>query len=149
MVKVQVFQYCYHPGTRVSASVIVSLIPEPLTHSPSFPRLQSGSHRKQNLKQQLMLLHPGRKIPLLSQGASSLRVGGLGRSQSPSSPVPLRELGPSRNSINPFTPKRDQLQISPAASPNISHHTVWRTWLFIRYSDERFIMVPILTKLNL
>ena len=51
--------------------------------------------------------------------------------------------------LNPFDPKRDQLQISPAASPNILHHTVWRTWLFIRYSDERFIMVPILTKLNL
>ena len=26
---------------------------------------------------------------------------------------------------------------SPAASPEISHRTVWRTWLFIAYSDER------------
>ena len=25
-------------------------------------------------------------------------------------------------------------QISPAASPAISHHTVWRTWIFIAYS---------------
>ena len=39
--------------------------------------------------------------------------------------------------FNPSTPKSDQLQISPAASPEISHHTVWRTWLFIAYSDER------------
>ena len=33
--------------------------------------------------------------------------------------------------INPFTPKSDQCQISPAASPKVLHHTVWRTWLFI------------------
>ena len=29
--------------------------------------------------------------------------------------------------FNPFTPKSDQIQISPAASTEISHHTVWRT----------------------
>ena len=39
--------------------------------------------------------------------------------------------------VSPFTPKSDQFQISPAASPEILHHTVWRTWLFIAYSDER------------
>ena len=32
----------------------------------------------------------------------------------------------------------DQFQISPAASPKIWHHTVWRTWLSIAYSDERW-----------
>ena len=32
--------------------------------------------------------------------------------------------------------KSDQLQISPAASPEILHNTVWSTWLFIAYSDE-------------
>ena len=37
----------------------------------------------------------------------------------------------------PFTPKGDQLQIPPAASAEILHHTVWRTWLLIAYSDER------------
>ena len=37
--------------------------------------------------------------------------------------------------FNPFTLKSDQFQISPAASPVISHNTVWRTWLFIAYSD--------------
>ena len=31
--------------------------------------------------------------------------------------------------VNPFTPKSDQCQIFPAASPEILHHTVWRTWL--------------------
>ena len=41
--------------------------------------------------------------------------------------------------FNPFTPKSDQCQISPAASPEISYHTVWRTWLFIAYSDERWL----------
>ena len=41
--------------------------------------------------------------------------------------------------INPFTPKSDQCQISPAASPEILHHTVWRTRLFIAYSDERWL----------
>ena len=38
--------------------------------------------------------------------------------------------------FNPFTPKRDQLQISPAASPEILHQTVRRTWLFKANSDE-------------
>ena len=37
----------------------------------------------------------------------------------------------------PFTPKSDQFQISPKASPEILNRTVWRTWLFIAYSDER------------
>ena len=41
--------------------------------------------------------------------------------------------------VYPFTPKSDQCQISPAASPEILHHTVWRTWLFIAYSDERWL----------
>ena len=45
----------------------------------------------------------------------------------------------TKTSINPFTPKSDQSQISPAASPEILHHTVWRTWLFIAYSDERLL----------
>ena len=33
----------------------------------------------------------------------------------------------------------DQSPISPVASPEILHHTVWRTWLFIAYSDERLL----------
>ena len=41
--------------------------------------------------------------------------------------------------INPFTPESDQCQISPAASPEIWHHTVRRTWLFIAYSDEKWL----------
>ena len=41
--------------------------------------------------------------------------------------------------INPFTPGSDQFKISPAASPKLLHHTVWRTWLFISYSDERWL----------
>ena len=39
--------------------------------------------------------------------------------------------------INPFTPKSDQLQISPAASAEILHCTAWRTWLFIAYTQMR------------
>ena len=35
--------------------------------------------------------------------------------------------------------KSGQFQISPAASPEILHHTLWRTWLFIAYSDERWL----------
>ena len=49
------------------------------------------------------------------------------------------ELQGRKPGINPFTPKSDQCQISPAASPKILHHTVWRTWLFIVYSDERWL----------
>ena len=41
--------------------------------------------------------------------------------------------------LNPFTPKSDQFRISPSASQEILHHTVWRTWLFIAYSDERWL----------
>ena len=42
-------------------------------------------------------------------------------------------------SLNPFTPESDQCQNSPAASQEIWHHTVWRTWLFIAYSDEKWL----------
>ena len=41
--------------------------------------------------------------------------------------------------FNPFTPKSDQCQISSAASPVILHRTVWGIWLFIAYSDERWL----------
>ena len=41
--------------------------------------------------------------------------------------------------INPFTSESDQCQNSPAASQEIWHHTVWRTWLFIAYSDEKWL----------
>ena len=32
-----------------------------------------------------------------------------------------------------------KVQIFPAASLEILHHTVWRTWVFITYSDEKWI----------
>ena len=38
--------------------------------------------------------------------------------------------------INPLTPKSDQCQNSPAASQEIWHHTVWRTWSFMAHSHE-------------
>ena len=45
----------------------------------------------------------------------------------------------SSSIINPFTPKTDQFQISPVASPEIiTSHSV-ETWLFIAYSDERWL----------
>ena len=49
------------------------------------------------------------------------------------------EASPKTESLTPFTPKSDQCQISPAASQEIWHHTVWRTWFFIAYSDERWL----------
>ena len=39
--------------------------------------------------------------------------------------------------INPCTPKSDQF--SPAASPEILHHTVWSTWLSWLILDERLL----------
>ena len=54
-------------------------------------------------------------------------------------------LYPVRVQFNPFTPKNDQFQISSAASPVILRRTVWRTWLFISYSDERWLHNHILT----
>ena len=51
---------------------------------------------------------------------------------------------PTWSTLSPFTPKSDQVQISPAASPVILHHKVWRTWLFIAYSHWKMIIVPIL-----
>ena len=44
-----------------------------------------------------------------------------------------------KSMLNPFTPESDQCQNSPAASQEIWHHTVWRTWLFIAYSDEKWL----------
>ena len=41
--------------------------------------------------------------------------------------------------FNPFTAKSDQYQISSATSPEIQQHTVWITWFFIAYSDERWL----------
>ena len=43
------------------------------------------------------------------------------------------------------TPKSDQCQISPAVSPEILHHTVWRTWLFMASLKWKMIILPILT----
>ena len=41
--------------------------------------------------------------------------------------------------FNPFTPKNDRSKNSPAASPAIFHNTVWRIWLFMACSDERWL----------
>ena len=43
------------------------------------------------------------------------------------------------DTINAFAPKSDQCQISPAASQEILHHAVWRSWLFIANSDVRWL----------
>ena len=51
----------------------------------------------------------------------------------------LENLSLSRESSCLFTPKSDQFQISPAVSPEVLHHTVCRTWLFIAYSDKRWL----------
>ena len=51
----------------------------------------------------------------------------------------------ARARFNPFTPKRGQLHISPAASPEILHHALWRTCIFIAYSDERWSYYQFLT----
>ena len=51
----------------------------------------------------------------------------------------LRHLERSWNWFNPFTPESDQRPTIPAASPELLHHTVWRTWLFIAYSDKRWL----------
>ena len=53
-----------------------------------------------------------------------------------SSRIPSNKPPPS---INPFTPESDQCQNSPVASQEIWHHTVWRTWLRIAYSNERWL----------
>ena len=42
--------------------------------------------------------------------------------------------------INPFTPKSDQFQTSPAASPEILHHAVWRIWPFTAQSDGKLLL---------
>ena len=38
--------------------------------------------------------------------------------------------------LNPLTPKSDQLQISPAASLEILHHPLWRTWPFTQWHTQ-------------
>ena len=63
---------------------------------------------------------------------------GLEISLSENSPPFPSGPGEKKRLVYPFNPESDQCQISPAASPEISHHTVWRTYLFIAYSDERW-----------
>ena len=41
--------------------------------------------------------------------------------------------------VSPFTPKSYQFQTSPATSPEISRHKVWRTCLYTAYSDARWL----------
>ena len=62
---------------------------------------------------------------------------------SANNPVGLHSLAPFKRStyweyrsLNPFIPKSEQVQISPAASAVILHYTVRRTWLFIANSDQ-------------
>ena len=55
----------------------------------------------------------------------------------------LVTLGSER--INIFTPRSDQLQISPAASSEIEHHTVWRNLAFDSLLIWKVIILPILT----
>ena len=47
--------------------------------------------------------------------------------------------------VNPFTPKSDQFQISPAASPVILHHILCRIRLFIALLRCKIIILSILT----
>ena len=49
----------------------------------------------------------------------------------------VRPLANAAN-VKTFALKSDQDEISPAAPPEILHHTVWRTWLFTAYLDERW-----------
>ena len=50
------------------------------------------------------------------------------------------------HTLNPFTPKSDQLQVSPAASPEILHHTeVINNLAFHRLLRWKTIILPILT----
>ena len=49
------------------------------------------------------------------------------------------KLATSTKAFNPFTPESDQRQNSPAAWQEFDIHTVWRTWLFIAYSGERWL----------
>ena len=46
------------------------------------------------------------------------------------------------NCFNPFTPEGDEVQTSPAASPVIIHHTLWRTWLFTALLRWNAIVLP-------
>ena len=52
--------------------------------------------------------------------------------------TPAEHCCPYNYILNPFSPKSDQLQISPAASPQILHHPLWRTWLFIVYMKNDY-----------
>ena len=45
--------------------------------------------------------------------------------------------------VKPGCWQLDQIQIPPAASSEILHHTVWKTWLFIAYSWWKMIILAI------
>ena len=44
--------------------------------------------------------------------------------------------------VDPYTLKSDQFHISLAASPEIFHHTVWRTWFFIVSHKTTTLPIP-------
>ena len=73
----------------------------------------------------------------LTIGDYSGRCKALSDESSARDPIQCTCAGSQSSSSNPFTPKGDQLQISPVASLEILHHPVWRTWLFTAYSDKR------------
>ena len=52
---------------------------------------------------------------------------------------------PDKGLLSPLSGERQitkTIQIPPAVSPVILHHTVWRTWLFIACSDWEMIILP-------
>ena len=64
----------------------------------------------QGLSLKRSCLQPIRRVPRLNSDSTKLKTLEL--------------------SFKPFTPKTDQFQISPAASPAISHHTVMKNLAF-------------------
>ena len=86
-------------------------------------------------------LPPGFEPSNVCQSSSTAIVGNTHRE--PYTNIVIIDLCTSKNFTRffPFTPKSDQVQISPAAFPVILHHTVWRTWLFITYSDWKMIII--------
>ena len=140
-------RYPVPPSSPISSHMSILPINAPCTIQAS-PVYLGELARALN---ELLLRVAGRGVPggLGQIGAAPLHLQPLRplncygrRKNSQSSRQPTRERNSSPSALTlslSCHSQDDQYQISPAASREILHHTVWRTWLSMAYSDKKWL----------
>ena len=104
----------HYPDTNRSDNVLIYMWRQ---FCESFPEPHCDDDATSRCNNKEYELH---RIPLPSVASATVSLSIRHIRPTPSTKVAI---------LNPFTPKSDQFQISPAALQEILHHTVWRTWL--------------------